>query len=359
MSNDRANYGVLDKFIDNLLKVIHENSVRNMTFNGMEPIDWPAYDEVVLNEFNRNRPESIHGVEPIVQYALEKLNDGHSHVSDFLNTPETRPARSFNHADAPPFGRLISNKGYILVPSFSPPNKFFDEGEKLFAQIIHDEINNIDATNPDGWIVDLRANPGGGSDPMVAGIGPLIGNGIHGYFLNTNNQFYNWSYNDGSYGSVVEQVEGLKVERPYSLKNPAPPIAVLVGPATASAGEVTLISFMGLPNVKTFGHDSTGQSTPNIGVYITTDGDVKIGEYNRPNLTKISFGLTTGLMADRNKNIYGDKISPDFRNAADPVPFYKILQKDYSLENDPVVQQAIAWLDTQKVRQPAPTDPAP
>ena len=49
-----------------------------------------------------------------------------------------------------------------------------------------------------GWIVDLRGNTGGNMWPMVAGVGPVLGNGVAGFFVPPVGASTPWSFPEGS-----------------------------------------------------------------------------------------------------------------------------------------------------------------
>jgi len=140
----------------------------------------------------------------------------------------------------------------------------------------------------DGWVVDLRSNGGGNMYPMIVGLGPLIGDGIAGYFVSPKNT-RPWRYIKGSSARV-------KIQSPYLLKNPTAKIAVLIGPNTASSGEMTALSFIGKHNVKLFGQPTSGYTTGNDGFKLSD------GAY---------LYLAVTYTADRNKKKYLGKIDPD------------------------------------------------
>jgi len=70
----------------------------------------------------------------------------------------------------------------------------------------------------------------------------------------------------------------------------------LIDSKTASSGEMTAISFIGLPNVKVFGQPSAGYVTANATIHLS-DGT--------------QLNLATSNVADRTHKIYSDKIIPD------------------------------------------------
>lgn len=83
---------------------------------------------------------------------------------------------------------------------------------------------------------------------------------------------------------------------PVRLTNPAPPVAVLTSQYTGRAREGTLVSFLGLDRVRTFGLRTAGLSTSNE-AYELSDGAILV--------------LTTATMADRTERRYGKSIEPD------------------------------------------------
>ncbi len=104
-----------------------------------------------------------------------------------------------------------------------------------------------------------------------------------------------WSYRAGQarlQDWVMEQVDGTA----YQLHHPAPPIAVLTGPDTKSAGEAVAIAFRGQANTRSFGQATAGLSSANS-TYALTDGAALV--------------LTVVLDADWTGRVYGTPAKPD------------------------------------------------
>ena len=49
-----------------------------------------------------------------------------------------------------------------------------------YAKTLQDSIRARDRVGLIGWIVDLRGNSGGNMWPMLAGVGPVLGEGVAG-----------------------------------------------------------------------------------------------------------------------------------------------------------------------------------
>ena len=81
-----------------------------------------------------------------------------------------------------------------------------------------------------------------------------------------------------------------------SISHNHPPVAVLIGPHTSSAGEAIAVSFKNRPHTRFFGQKTDGRSTGNVG-FPLKDGAELI--------------LTTTALADRCKNIYEAVVLPD------------------------------------------------
>ncbi|MCY1527099.1 Peptidase family S41 [compost metagenome] len=123
--------------------------------------------------------------------------------------------------------------------------------------------------------------------PMISGLGPFLDQGNLGYFIKGSNQ---------SPWKNTKSGMGVNVKDPYQLKNKHNKIAVLIGPRTASSGEMTAITFIGQHNVKLFGEPSGGYITANQ-MFRLSDGS---------NLL-----LASSYVADRNQKKYLDRIYPD------------------------------------------------
>jgi carboxyl-terminal processing protease len=125
-----------------------------------------------------------------IRYALVRLGEHHSH---FLTPESHRQVQGTTANDnPPPRGKLLLDKlGFIAVEGFGG----FD-GE-TYATQIQDLIRELDGQDPCGWIVDLRENTGGNMWPMLAGLGPILGDGKAGTFVDADGQKVDWSYRDG------------------------------------------------------------------------------------------------------------------------------------------------------------------
>jgi hypothetical protein len=75
-----------------------------------------------------------------------------------------------------------------------------------------------------------------------------------------------------------------------------PPVAVLVGPATASSGEALAIAFRGRPSTRLFGATTRGLTTSNR-VFPLSDGSL--------------LNLSTAAFADRTGTSYPNGVTPD------------------------------------------------
>lgn len=225
-----------------------------------------------------------------MRLALTLLNDNHS----FIQTQKSKyifdnnPSNYVRIDDK--MGIVPDDVGYIKVGG----NFGSSTDVSVLAKNIQDDIKNADRENLKGWIVDLRGNDGGNMWPMLAGLGPILGEGILGYFIDVDKSEISWSYNKGK--SQVGNQMVVSVLNPYTLKKDNPKVAVLINQSIASSGEATTIAFKGRPNTKFFGTPTFGLSTANRSFTLSD---------------KALLYLTVSTMADRNKKLYGSKVEPD------------------------------------------------
>jgi C-terminal processing protease CtpA/Prc len=274
-SNDTKDY------LNDAVDILKEHSIYKYT------IDWESLRNEVL-EMGKNA-KNIEDTYPVIGYALTRLGDNHS----LFMTPEEY--KSYKDPDfAVPYipSELINNNiGYIKIPGFRGSG---DEPAQQFAQQIQDKIKELDQSNIRFWIVDLENNTGGNVWPMLLGLAPLLGEGVKGYLVDADNNYFNWGISGGAVFYNDEPARELP--NPYRLKNKIKKLAIIIGSSTASAGEAIAVSFKGAENTCFIGSPTQGKSTGNTG-YTLSDGA-------RIYVTRTKF-------ADRNKNIYGVPIKPD------------------------------------------------
>lgn len=278
----------------------------------LKTIDWDKFI-ILVNEKARGA-QSIADTYPAIELALTLLGDNHSKYTPVSGGVTLYGKRTVS-CTATEKVTLPSNSrvGYIkLDPSGGVDARGVKYGSwgVEYAQAVQDAIRAADTGNLRGWIVDLRGNTGGELYGMLAGIGPILGEGITGYFDYPGGEQISWGYEKGA--GFTEEGYAVTITAPYSLKKPNPKVAVLTDQATASAGEGIAIAFKGRPHTQSFGAPSCGVST-SVGSIKMSDGGY--------------LALTIATMADRNRKVYGKSVQPD-----------------QFLAGSRVVDEAINWL---------------
>jgi carboxyl-terminal processing protease len=266
-------------YLNEVLDVMEKNSVYRKT------IDWSTLRSRVLDK--ASGAKSIQDIYPAITVALAGLGDYHSSyvgTSAILYSP-IKNCAGFTTPNAPQDGI-----GYVKV------NGFFKIGSEAdqFAASLQDTIKSQDNANLFGWVIDLRGNNGGNLWPMLAGLGPILGEGVCGYYVSPDGNTEPWEYKNGN--GIDGNSVYASVPSPYSLIKPNPKVAVLVNQVTSNIGEALAIAFIGRANTKLFGQPTCG---------ITTASDIF------PLSDGATLQLATDVMADRNKKGYGDSVTPD------------------------------------------------
>ncbi|MFD2519977.1 S41 family peptidase [Emticicia soli] len=288
----------VQNYLNEMLYIMQTNSINRRSIN------WSFFKKNVLDYAkgaqNINDDKTIGAI----QMAIDLLNDSHSFYMTSKNTYIVgRTAGATACLDElPNMPELDNSIGYVKVGAFSG-----NATEALaYVQAIQTSIKNSDNDAIKGWIVDLRGNFGGNMWPMLCGIGPILGDGVAGHFIDADEKIQPWGYINGVTG-------GFQIENPYILKKNNPKVAVLVDGATASSGEAVAIAFKNRPDAKLFGRPTCGVSTANRSFVLSDNATLY---------------LTVSTMADRTQKAYGKKVEPDVNIVS---------QQQY-------ISQAIDWL---------------
>ena len=294
-------------YLNEALDIMQTNSLYR------ESIDWDQLRQATFEVAKyAQTPEDTYGV---IRFALVRLGDHHS---SFFTPTELKQTGELSADDnPPPRVKLLQEKiGFIAIERFSG----FD-GD-IYATNAQQLIREIDSQNPCGWIVDLRENSGGNMWPMLAAIGPILGEGDVGAFVDSYGNKEIWSYQDGQ--AMLDGRIKNQVSDPYQLKAASVPVAVLTGVSTGSSGEAITTAFRGRPNTRSFGVYTAGLTTANQ-FYPLSDG--------------AGINLANALGADRTGQVYDDRIYPD--ETVDDVKQFTFLM------DEAIPQPAIDWLMSQ------------
>ena len=280
----------VEVFLEEVLDLMQNNSINR------NDINWSEFRNQV--RARASDAQSLTQIEPALILALQLLGDNHSSI---LKENGDRISASTANCESVELETVSvpENIGYLRVPFYS--NGTSQENTN-FAVDLQNQIREQDNAGLNGWIVDLRGNTGGNMWPMLAGVGPILGEGTVGYFIGPDNSDLSWSYNNGA--SVLGQNAIVRVPPVYELINPDPKVAVLLDNGVRSSGEAIAIAFIGRENTRSFGMATCGLSTANRG-FPLSDGSVLL--------------LTTDYMADRDRNLYGFPIEPEVEASNDNI----------------------------------------
>jgi hypothetical protein len=258
-----------------------------------------------------------------VQWCFDQIKEKHSFImppvkaamyngninSSSLTTTNKRLSGDITH-------ELIEGSiAYISVPWITTTD------EKIctqFADSIQALIKFFDQRSITRWIIDLRKNTGGNCWPMLAGVGPLLGNGTHGFFV-ASKENIPITYKNG----VAMQGKQARcvVTNPYTLAGVNNTVVVLTGEYTSSAGEIVAIAFKGMNKVYLYGEPTAGLTTANAS-YPLSDGSMLV--------------LTVCKEADRNGKVIEGRVQPD-----------EIIKSSGQKGSDHIKATAVMFLQTQ------------
>lgn len=271
----------VDVYLNELVDYMEANYVNKANIN------WTEFRANVQQ--HGKDAANIGAASETISYAFELLDDQTSFfVTQFGQVLSYGAACS----DVDP-GEIVGTTeiGYIKIPAFNGTGV----NAAVFAERMHGEIRDQNTEDIKGWIVDLRKNTGGNMWPMITGVGPLLGNGTAGFFVDSDGTQTSFGYLNGS--AIYENEPVITVSNPYSsplLENVK--IAVLVDKATTNAAEVVMVAFSGRPETRTFGSATCGRASGNQ-TFNMSDGALLY--------------LTTSFLIDRDQVNKQGVIQPD------------------------------------------------
>ena len=258
-----------------------------------------------------------------LQYVASQIRqaggDGHNWFSAGDGAGETSVPASVPL----PAGELLTKAiGYIAIPGFTGNDDQALQFATAGRGIIQDSIGG----GACGWIVDLRMDTGGNMYPMTGVIAPLLPPGEVIRFRDANGSELAVTYD----GKGEFDYDGQPMNPMYS---PAvqgdgeasrQPVAVLIGPNTASAGEATALAFAGRDRTRFVGSTTARFTTGPTALHLFDDAILMISAF---------------WMVGPHGAIYPDAIVPDVKISSGAV--------SQASSDDVVVQAAKEWLGRQ------------
>ena len=275
--------GTARAYLEQVLELMQANSINR------KKIDWAGF-RASVNAVAATA-QTVSDLYPAIRTALGLLDDHHSVYEGPDGTHISNPSPLASCPDvATPAAAVPPGIGYVKVGGFSGSGAV----AAAFAQGIQDAIRGADRPDLAGWMVDLRDNGGGTMWPMIAGLGPLLGNGNAGAFIDPEGTITWWGYRDSA--SILNATPMVTVSSPYLIVGSTPRVAVLTNCRVASSGEATVIAFRTRLDTRSFGTGTYGVSTANRTIPLTGGGTLY---------------LTVSTMADRTGRPYGSAVVPD------------------------------------------------
>ena len=242
---------------------------------------------------------------PGVQLILKSLGDKHS----WATVLDDQGRLTANGQEVPyraPQSRLQTLgerhvAGWLTIPLLAATGGL---EARRYADTIRTGLAQAIDAGACGFVIDLSGHEGGNMWPGLEGLGPLFGaDAVVGSFRRAQS----WR---------IEKPSGGDDGRLWRDAVAQLPVAVLLGPKTASSGEAIAVAFSGRPATAFFGRKTRGLATSNQMVPLG-DGMVAF--------------VMTSEMLDRHGQAFPDGIAPPVEDASD----------------EAASTRALAWLGTQ------------
>ena len=241
------------RYIDAALGIMREHSLHRAA------LEWPAVREHAL--LHARGAQTAADSHLAVRFAVRELGDRHSYLQSPAITRTLQRAAVSNArtgaAATAPLGERLGRVARLQVPGFAGGTPL---EQVAFAETLQNIVQLHDAAVVCGWVIDLRQNSGGNLWPMLAGLGPLLGDGELAASVYPDGRRVAVWYRDGQAG--FGDYTQLRVRAPYRPRSAAP-VAVLVGGGTASSAEVLAVALRSRPQTRSFGAPTRGLSAGN------------------------------------------------------------------------------------------------
>ncbi|MCS0611899.1 S41 family peptidase [Massilia kyonggiensis] len=204
-----------------------------------------------------------------IRKVLETLDTGgHSFVFPPRAPGQSAPPPPAGPGVAP-FQHVATSRGTVL--RWVPPatTDMAPAAMSAYVRRVYDDAAAVpDVGRACALVVDLSEQTGGNAWPPFIAMYPLFGNANKARMVDRDGKAIPF-VDRTTLASIAARDAGDRANpfAPFATG----PLAVLVGPKTASAGEMLLVALMGEERVRTFGQTSYGMSTANR-VYWLPDG---------------------------------------------------------------------------------------
>lgn len=212
------------------------------------------------------------------------------------------------------------NHQFELLGDYTGYVKIKGIGTDINEQAVHirSNLEELAKEGAKNWILDLRYNTGGNLHPMMAGIGPLLCNGVVGGEANAKGEIIGkWTMTDGNF--YLREYNEIPLPVSEGVRCNAD-VAVLISRYTVSSGEAVATTFKGRPNSKFFGEFTGGLTT-------VTNWE--------PINEELTMSIAVSYYADRNNNVFKQNLHPD-----ENIEF----SSELALNMDPAIIAAQNWL---------------
>lgn len=310
-------------FIDSALNIMQRHSMYSSKVN------WKKVRDSV--ELMAGQAKTYDEAAPALHYAFNSLGDKHGYLvinnigyhNMALKTGASRVNENMKLAASkgPRIykGIVREHYAYLSVP-FNNVQSL--KGANDFAQAIQDSLCSVINSGTKGIILDLRLNAGGNTFAMIAGLSNVFGNQAP-----PKGKAYVGDWKIDNYGLSLNDTFRIQLQHhcgDYSKL----PVAILVGPVTASAGEYLALGFTTRRNTVLIGERTAGYTSGNNGFFLPgkNNGIVVAEDY----------------AVDKEGNVYTDGIPPSIEVQGGDDFFNR--------DADKKIQAAINWLQ-QQVRE--------
>ncbi|MCG2616884.1 S41 family peptidase [Terrimonas sp. NA20] len=237
-------------------------------------VNWEEARDSVARMLNSS--STLSEAENIVIWVFKKLEDHHGMyggIDTSYRYPAPGAARKMSASILAEYKKpravkiqmLSDNIAYYKMPAVLVGSN--TEKMKEWANLMMDSLCSIASNHPRGFIIDLRMNNGGNSEPMWQTLRHLIGEKNRVRLAGADGKLLK----DEMDAAMIQYRQAGMPDRLCTL-NEKLPVAVLIGAGTASSGEIMALSFSTRKNTRLFGEPTYGVANATNGFVVQNKG---------------------------------------------------------------------------------------